>query len=108
MPHITSAGPHHMASAGGNGHAGGVIVLALLVIIIVAAGVMAASPRWTRQLPRFTAAAVGGLLAAYEVARGIVEFFLIHYSQPEVTGTTGEVRVWLGCWPCTAVRAWQY
>lgn len=83
MPHITSAGPHHMVSAGRNGHAGGVIVLALLVIIIVAAVIMAASPRWRRRLPRFTAAAVGGLLAAYEVARGIVEFFLIHYSQPE-------------------------
>jgi hypothetical protein len=85
MPHITSAGtsPHQMASAGGNGHAGGVIVLALLVIIIAAAGVMAISPRSRRRLPRFTAAAVGGLLAVYAVGRGIVEFFLIHYSQPE-------------------------
>lgn len=85
MPHITSAGasPHHMASAGGYGHAGGVIVLALLVIIIASAGVMAAAPRWRRRLPRFTAAAVVGLLAVYEVVRGIAEFFLIHYSQPE-------------------------
>lgn len=85
MPHIISAdtSPHHLASAGGNGHVGGVIVLALLVLIIAAAGVMAASARWRRRLPRFTAAAVGGLLAVYEVVRGIVEFFLIHYSQPE-------------------------
>jgi hypothetical protein len=74
---------HHAAPAGGNGHAGAVIVLALLVIIIAATSVTAASPRWRRRLPRLSGAAAGGLLAAYLVARGIAEFFVINYSRPE-------------------------
>lgn len=41
-----------------------------------------ASPRWRRRLPQFLAA-VGGLLAAYLVVRGIVEFFVINFSRPE-------------------------
>jgi hypothetical protein len=73
----------HAASAGGNGHAAAVIVLALLVIIIAATSVVIASPRWRRQLPRFSGAAAGGLLAAYFVARGIAELFVINYSRPE-------------------------
>jgi hypothetical protein len=73
---------HHAASAGGNGHAGAVIVLALLVITIASTTVVAASPRWRRRLPQFLAA-VGGLLAAYLVVRGIAEFFVINYSRPE-------------------------
>jgi len=48
-----------------------------------ATGVVVASPRWRRRLPRFSGAAVGGLLAAYLVVRGIVEFFVINYSRPE-------------------------
>ena len=48
-----------------------------------ATGVVVASPRWRRRLPRFSGAAVGGLLAAYLVARGSVEFFVINYSRPE-------------------------
>ncbi len=74
---------HHAAPAGGNGHAGAVIVLALLVIIIAATSVVVASSRWRRRLPRFSGAAAGGLLAAYLVVRGFVEFFVINYSRPE-------------------------
>ena len=48
-----------------------------------ATGVVGASPRWRRRLPRFSGAAVGGLLAAYLVVRGIVEFFVISYSRPQ-------------------------
>jgi hypothetical protein len=74
---------YHAAPAGANGHAGAVIVLALFVIIIAATSVVVASSRWRRRLPRFSGAAVGGLLAAYLVVRGIVEFFVINYSRPE-------------------------
>ncbi len=46
-------------------------------------GVVGASPRCRRRLPRFSGAAAAGLLAAYLVVRGIVEFFVINYSRPE-------------------------
>ena len=73
----------HASSAGGNGHAGAMIVLALFVIITAAISVVIASPGWRRRLPRFSGSAVGGLLVAYLVARGIAEFFVINYSRPE-------------------------
>ncbi len=77
------ANAHYVASAGGSGHVGAVIVLALLVLTIAATGVVVASPRWRRRLPRLSGATAGGLLMAYLVVRGIAEFFVINYSRPE-------------------------
>lgn len=68
--------------AGGNWHAGAVAVLAVLALAAAAVIVCAVSPAWRRRMPRVTGAAAGGLLAAYLVVRGIVEFFIVDYANP--------------------------
>ncbi|MBO0776428.1 MAG: hypothetical protein J2P34_08940 [Actinobacteria bacterium] len=57
-------------------------VLAVLALAVAAGIVFAVSPTWRRRLPRVTGAAAGGLLAAYLVVRGIVEFFIVDYANP--------------------------
>jgi hypothetical protein len=57
----------------------GVVLIALLVIAAVA---MIRSRRWRRLAPRVLAVVLGSALAAYAVARGIAEFWLVDFDNP--------------------------
>lgn len=67
---------------GHNDHLVGVAVLVLLVIIVGLAITALASRRHRRRIGLAAAWIVGGLVAIYAVARGVVEFFTINYNDP--------------------------
>jgi hypothetical protein len=61
---------------------GAVTVIALFSAAAVLTVAAAAGPRWRRQLPKVIGLAAGGVLAAFLVGRGAVEFFIVHYGDP--------------------------
>jgi hypothetical protein len=63
-------------------HAGAFIVLLLFALAVTLTIAAVVSPRWRRRLPQLTALTAGGVLAAYLVARGIAEFFIVTYGDP--------------------------
>ncbi|CAL9407690.1 hypothetical protein SUDANB58_01578 [Streptomyces sp. enrichment culture] len=60
-----------------------IAVICVFLALVVCSVVCVVSPRSRRWVLRVAAMLVGGLLAVYLVARGIAEFFILDYSDPE-------------------------
>jgi len=60
-----------------------IAVICAFLALVVCSVVCVVSPRSRRWVLRAAAMLVGGLLAIYLIARGIAEFFIIDYSDPE-------------------------
>ncbi|MGV9254121.1 hypothetical protein [Streptomyces sp. NPDC003697] len=60
-----------------------IAVACVFLTLVVGSMVCVVSPRSRRWVLRAAAMLVGGLLAVYLIARGIAEFFIIDYSNPE-------------------------
>ncbi|MER7309570.1 hypothetical protein [Streptomyces griseoluteus] len=60
-----------------------IAVACVFLTLVVGSVVCVVSPRSRRRVLRAAAMLVGGLLAVYLIARGIAEFFIIDYSNPE-------------------------
>jgi cbb3-type cytochrome oxidase subunit 3 len=67
---------------GPDSHIAGIVALVLLLLLVIAGVASIVSPRWRRRAPRAIGLAIGGLVAAYLVGRGIAEFWLVDYASP--------------------------
>jgi hypothetical protein len=56
-----------------------------VLLVVLAAGLVAglAFPRWRRRVRRGLGIVVGAIIAIYLVGRGVAEFFVIDFSQPQ-------------------------
>lgn len=63
-------------------HLAPAILIACAVALVFAVVGMIVSPRWRRIVPRVVALIACGLVAAYLVARGVAEFWIVDYSDP--------------------------
>jgi hypothetical protein len=67
----------------GNTHLTLAVLAVCAVVLGTAVVAMIVSHRWRRVIPRVTAGLVCGLVAAYLVARGVAEFWIVDYADPE-------------------------
>lgn len=67
---------------GTQSHLPGIALLMLLVVLAALTVIALFSRRYRRPMGRAAAFTVGGLVAVYLVARGVVEFFIVHYNDP--------------------------
>lgn len=63
-------------------HLVGYAVLVLIVVVVIFGIIALASPRYRKRTLMAAGWTVGGLAGIYAVARGIAEFFNVHYSDP--------------------------
>lgn len=61
---------------------GAIVAFAVLAAAIMVTVAAVAMPRSRHRLPKLAGLGAGGILAAYLVARGVAEFFIINYSGP--------------------------
>jgi hypothetical protein len=61
---------------------GAIVVLVVLAAAIALTVAAVAMPQSRQRLPKLAGLGAGGILAAYLVARGVIEFFVINYSSP--------------------------
>ncbi len=72
-----SAGQH-----GAGARLPGIAAVSVVAVVLITAVVAVFSRRWRRRALRAAGLLTGGLVAVYLVARGIAEFWVVHYRDP--------------------------